>query len=425
MRALAQAVEPLARMVARVFYRLDVAGSVPEHGPLLLLPNHPNALLDPALVIATAGRSVRFLAKSTLFSGPFAPLLRAAGAIPVYRRQDTPDTAKNAESFEAVDRALAAGEAVCIFPEGISHSSGRLEPLRTGAARMALSAMAAGVSVRLVPVGVNLEQKVTFRSRALVAYGKPFSPSSTDVRTLTDEIADHLRSVLVEADPEGDAALVDRIDRLYRSERLADPAPHSQLIRRRTIAEGLRRLRQEQPDWYEHALVQFRRYDERMRRFGLHDATLDWAVGPQAVRTFLWRELPRALVLAPLAVVAMVVFAVPYAITAGAARRSREMDVTATVKVLSGLVIYGLWVAGLAVLAGFVWGPAVAASAIVVLPVLAVAGVLAIERESAAWRTARAWISLRGARPVTRAALKRRRAELAAVLDEINAWLGQ
>ena len=68
-------------------------------------------------------------------------MLKAAGAIPVYRRHDQGvDTSRNAETFEAVDRAFADGEAICIFPEGISHSTGRLEPLRTGAARMAIGA---------------------------------------------------------------------------------------------------------------------------------------------------------------------------------------------------------------------------------------------------------------------------------------------
>lgn len=418
-------VEALARAIARIFYRVDVAGSVPPAGPLLLLPNHPNALLDPALVIATAGRPVRFLAKSTLFSGPFAPLLKAAGAIPVYRRQDIADTAKNAESFAAVDRALAAGEAVCIFPEGISHSTGRLEPLRTGAARMTMSALAAGVPVRLVPVGVNLEEKTVFRSRALVAFGQPFVPASADMREVTDEIARHLRAVMVEADPSGDVRLVERIERLYRSERRTERDPPTALARRRAIAEGLRRLRVERPEWYEQALVQLRRYDERMRRFGLHDASLDWTVSPAAARTFLMREVRLAVVLAPVALAAVVTFIVPYLATAGAGRLSRELDVTATVKAVAGLFIYGLWVTLLASAAWHYAGAAAAIAAMVVVPALAVAGLLALERESAAWRTARAWVSLRGARPMTRTALKRRRAELAAVLDEMNQWLEQ
>ena len=56
------------------------------------------------------------------------------------------------ETFAAVERALAAGDVICLFPEGVSHVSGRLEPLRTGAARMALAAAAAGRHVSIVPV---------------------------------------------------------------------------------------------------------------------------------------------------------------------------------------------------------------------------------------------------------------------------------
>lgn len=413
----------LARAVARIFYRLDVVGHVPAEGPLLLLPNHPNALLDPALIIATAGRPVRFLAKSTLFRGPFAPLLKAADAIPVYRRQDAADTAKNNEAFEAVDRAFANGHAVCIFPEGVSHSSGRLEPLRTGAARMTLSAIATQVPVRLVPVGVNLERKTAFRSRALVAYGPAFTPGATGVRELTDEIAVHLRAVMIEADPDADAALVDRVDRLYRSERPGHRDAQADLVRRRTIADGLRRLRAERPDWYDAALVQFRRYDDRMRRFGLHDAALDWTVSSGAARAFAAREIPAALVLLPIATAAVLAFFVPYVVTAAAARLSREVDITATIKAVAGLVIYGTWTAAVAAAAGIFAGPLAAAGTIILMPVLAVAGLLALEREASAWRTARAWFSLRGARPLTRTALKRRRGELAAVLDEMNEWL--
>src|SRR6187455_1300204 len=152
------AVRWLAKAACWIFYRTDCIGSIPQQGAVLLLPNHPNALLDPALVWATAERDVRFLAKSTLFDGLFGPVLRGAGAIPVYRRIDHGvDTSKNAETFAAVSAAFAAGDAVCIFPEGISHSTGRLEPLRTGAARMTLDAERRGTAVALIPVGLNFD----------------------------------------------------------------------------------------------------------------------------------------------------------------------------------------------------------------------------------------------------------------------------
>ena len=95
-RSTGRLIDRLASAIAHTFYRVDHVGVPPGRGPLLLLPNHPNSLLDPTLVMATAERPVRFLAKSTLFGTPLRPLLRAAGAIPVYRRQDEGvDTSKN------------------------------------------------------------------------------------------------------------------------------------------------------------------------------------------------------------------------------------------------------------------------------------------------------------------------------------------
>lgn len=415
-------VTAVAKVIAHTFYRIDTVGEVPFEGPLLLVPNHPNALLDPALVIATAGRPVRFLAKSTLFHGPLGVIVRGAGAIPVYRRQDSAEVAKNAETFAAVDAALQRGEAVCVFPEGISHSSGRLEALRTGAARMALSACAAGVPVKIVPVGLNLDRKAAFRSPASVVYGRPFAPATTDPKTLTAEIAAHMRSLIVEADPVADAALVDRIERLYRAER---PAGGIEDIvqRKRTIAEGLRRLRSDRPEWYDDALIQFRRYDERLGRFGLHDEALEWQTSWRQGVRFAARELPLAVLLVPLALTALVIFAIPYALTAAAAKLSKHLDVTATTKVFAGAVLYGVWTVAVSILVGRLFGSTAGVTTFLVLPLLAIAGLLAIEREGAAWRTVRSWLALRATRATTRESLKRRRAELADVLERVNDWM--
>jgi glycerol-3-phosphate O-acyltransferase / dihydroxyacetone phosphate acyltransferase len=422
-------VHRIAALIAHVFYRVDAVGQVPAQGPVILLPNHPNALLDPALVMTTARRRIRFLAKSTLFQGPFARLLEAANTIPVYRKQDGAEVSRNEETFAAVDAALARGDVVCIFPEGISHSSGKLEPLRTGAARMALSAVARGTDLQLVPVGINLERKTVFRSRATVAYGPAFRVSNTshresaqEVTDLTSQIADRMRALLVEADPRSDAELVERIDRLYRAERPLAEDPQATLVRRKAIAEAMHRMRAERPEWYASALVQLRRYDDRLRRFGVHDTTLDWQLTRAAAWRFIARELPLASALVPIAAAAVLTFAVPYALTAAVARMSKDMDVTATAKVVGGTVIHGAWMASLVALSCWLAGP-IGILAVLALPLLAVAGLFAIERETAAWQTATAWLGLRGAHPTTRTALRRQRAELAEVLDAVNDWI--
>jgi 1-acyl-sn-glycerol-3-phosphate acyltransferase len=424
-------IDRIAAAAAHIFYRVDVAGTLPPEGPLLIVPNHFNALLDPALIMATAGRPVLFLAKSTLFRGPFRPLLAAAGAIPVYRRQDGVETGRNNETFAAVHAALVRGAAVCIFPEGISHSSGRLEELRSGAARMAMSAADAGIDVRLIAAGINLERKTTFRSRATVAYGAPFAPlrgatgSADAVRRQTATIAEHMRALLVEADPEGDAQLVERLNELYVAGRTADTDAALDVERRKTIAEGIRKVRAERPEFYASALIQLRRYDERLRRFGLTDVALDWDLSRTAAMQFIAREAPLAVVLAPIAALATGVFVVPYVLTALASKVTAETDVTATAKVVAGAVIYGTWYAVIIVVAWWLAGLPWALVAAVALPVLAVGGLFAIEREASVWQTSLSWLASRGARRTTIAALRRRRAELADVLDDLHVDLFQ
>jgi 1-acyl-sn-glycerol-3-phosphate acyltransferase len=434
-RRLNPVVRWLAKAACSVFYRIDRIGRAPESGAVILLPNHPNALLDPALVWATAQRDVRFLAKSTLFRTPLRMLLNAAGAIPVYRQIDKGvDTSRNSEMFVAVAEALAAGDAICIFPEGISHSKGRLEPLRTGAARMALAAEGNGTEVALVPIGLNFDRKTAFRSRVTIVFGRPFSardllPAESDdraasVRALTDRIAQHMRGLLIEADPAADAALVDRVDRLYAAARGRPNDPSERLARRRTIAEGIERLRRLAPEKHDDLLLRLRRYDQRLRRFGIRDRHLDWQIENRDAAIFAVRELALATVLLPLSLLGLLVFFVPYYLTGMAARMStREHDVLATAQVLTGAGIYGAWVMALSWLAWWFGGRQTAIAVFPFLPLLAVGSLLALERETSVMHAIRSWLVVRRARHDTRARLRRHRSELADVLEEVNEWM--
>ncbi len=419
-----------ARAITAVFYRVDRSGAVPGSGPVLLLPNHANALLDPAVIWATASRDVRFLAKSTLFDGAFAPILKGAHAIPVYRRLDEGvDPAKNVETFAAVQGAFSAGDAVCVFPEGISHSTGKLVPLRTGAARMAIGAERDGVHVAMVAVGLNFDRKTAFRSRVTVLFGQPFTVADLaagedGVRMATARIAHEMRRLLVEADPGGDAAMVTRVERLYSAARGEPATPEERIARKQAIARGIARLREADPERYEQSAQRLRRYDQRLGRFGLRDRHLDWDISARGAVAFAIREGLAALFLVPVAAIGLAVFWVPYRVTALLARRATsERDVAATAKVFIGAAVYAAWLLAIAVTAGraFSLGAGIATAALV--PLLAVAGLFAIEREAAVADSVRAWRSLRRARHQTRLRLRETRTELAALLEEIYEWL--
>jgi 1-acyl-sn-glycerol-3-phosphate acyltransferase len=173
--------------IALRWYYADIAvqgrARVPPEGPLLVLANHPNALIDPLLVGTTLSRRVLLTAKATLFEQPaLALLLRGVGVVPLRRAKDempergssSVPPARNAQAFAQVTSALRAHQTVLVFPEGISHDDPSLAPLKSGAARMALQASSEGVAgIQLLPIGLVFEAKEKPGSRVLVRVGEP------------------------------------------------------------------------------------------------------------------------------------------------------------------------------------------------------------------------------------------------------------
>lgn len=214
-----------AARVALQWYYADVIvqgrNRIPERGPLLVVANHPNALVDALLVGTIVERRVLLTAKATLFEHPLlAALLSSVGVVPLRRAKDEPvvGQARNVLAFQRVTDALRWDGVVLIFPEGISHDEPALAPLRTGAARMALEAHGAGVlGLHVLPFGLVFEEKERPRSRVLVRIGEPLDVAafcaanpSGDAPLLTQEIDVRLRKVTL------NFATADRAQRAVR-----------------------------------------------------------------------------------------------------------------------------------------------------------------------------------------------------------------
>ena len=425
----------LGTLAVHIFYRVERTGHTLPDGPLILVANHPNSLLDPALIQATAGRRVRFLAKSTLFAGhPLSPLIRRSGAIPVYRRIDPGvDTSRNIEMFAAVMTSLARGEAICLFPEGISHASGHLEPLRTGAARMALESACRGTPVTIVPVGLNFERFSRFRSRVQAVFGRRFDGNDlaalhgTDpaaaVRELTGRLKPALRRLMVEAEPRQELRLVERADRLYAAARGAPSDPRAQVERRRLIAAGMRTLRERNPEKLADVIDRVNEYDASLRRFGLRDRDLDREIPVSAAVWFAAREALLVLPLGSLAIATLVLFAVPYWSTGWLARLAPDPYLRPIWKVMGGALIYLVWIGLVAGLTGAWIGTATGLLAALGMVGLALGGIRALERESRVIRAVRIFFTLRQTPSEARVWLRSERMALVEVLDELREWI--
>ena len=104
---LAPILSQVSNAALRVYYRLHRGGgTVPPNGPALLVANHPNSLLDPAMVALAARRRVRFVAKAPLVTDPLVGfLVGGAGSMPVYRKADDANP-ERADSSPMVSRSV-------------------------------------------------------------------------------------------------------------------------------------------------------------------------------------------------------------------------------------------------------------------------------------------------------------------------------
>jgi glycerol-3-phosphate O-acyltransferase / dihydroxyacetone phosphate acyltransferase len=377
---LASVVRRLALSLVRLYYpdrRIEHGERLPPSGPVIFVLNHPNGLLDPLVLAVTAGRPVRFLAKSTFFGNPLGRLaMRAFGCVPVYRAQDSAGQgavsdrgAANEATFARCRALLGQGEALALFPEGVSHSDPQLKPLKSGAARIALSAereRAGAMGLEVVPAGLAYESKSTFRSRVLLVVGKPIriaerlGPPGDDraaADRLTEEIRDALDEVVLQAESR------DLLEGVARVAAWTAPAAAQDLgeqhRRARVLLDAYHTLSATAPERVEPIVRAARDYARVLRRLGVRDP---WALELEPIRpAAALGALVRLVVAAPVALAGALLGWAPYRLAGtAAARLTRDEDVLGSAKLLAGaLFLFVSWAAEavlVGAMAGAGWG---------------------------------------------------------------------
>ena len=223
-------VKAIVRNETRHFFReITIQGTPQESGPVLIVANHPNVMLDAALILGAFRREIWTLVKGALFTGRLQQrILRWFRLLPVYRRFDSSqDMEKNTSVFEGVVSRLREGGAVLVFPEGQSSAQRTLLKIKTGAARMALQGILSEPlleSLTVQPVGITYSEFFRFRSSVTLTFGepipvKPFGEFAHEeaVHQLTSAIAEALRSLIVEVAWYEAADVVEMMEKLYRS----------------------------------------------------------------------------------------------------------------------------------------------------------------------------------------------------------------
>jgi glycerol-3-phosphate O-acyltransferase/dihydroxyacetone phosphate acyltransferase len=383
------------------FRRIETANAeiVPSDDAVIFVMNHPNGLIDPALVFVALPRKISFLAKSTLFKMPvISSLLKTVEALPLYRKIDAgEDVSKNQHTFALVREMLKKGGAIAIFPEGVSHNSPKLLPLKTGAARIALGTVSVGrnpasLALKIVPVGMFYTSKTTFRSEALLHFGEPFSvlpteldedgePPRTAVKELNEKILAALKEVTLNAETEIEMENANLAGELFSSvyeginfeQTLADKFD----FLRRYASDRAAKKQASETD--EELKRRIREYEKKLGEFDIEPETLSltnhsfWFV----FRYFLAR-LYLILIFLPVSIIGAVLHFPAYQlcrILAFYFTHHGEDDIVSTVKILASMLFMPLTWLILSIVLYFVWDWRIALFSI---PLAAISGYAAM-----------------------------------------------
>jgi glycerol-3-phosphate O-acyltransferase / dihydroxyacetone phosphate acyltransferase len=354
-----RAITAFFRFCLRIFFRrIELLGMerVPATGSVVFAVNHPNGLVDPLFLLCFAPARVSFLAKAPLFGYPIiGSIVRAFDTIPVYRKQEVGDgslAAANAAMFARAREVLQQGGSIAIFPEGTTHDDPKLRELKTGAARIALGANVATMTV--VPTGIYYTAKHAFRSSVLVLFGEPIEvqplgtegePPVGDVDRLTAAIDTGLDAVTLQAETHTALDLIARAEDIFSAD---DEQPLvEEFDLRRRFLEGYHYLCRTDPQRLAKLERAMTRLETELRhaKLDVHELQPRVNIG----------ELLLLLLLLPFAVIGAILHWPTYRLVDALTKRfsKGERNQVATVKFLAALAFYPVTYITLAAIVGW------------------------------------------------------------------------
>src|SRR5687767_8357561 len=197
------------------FRPIDV-DNVPEHGPVLLAPNH-FSFWDHFFVAVLMRREVHFMAKSQLFKPPVIDfIINHGGVFPVRRGHG------DQEAFITAHTIFDRDGMVLMYAEGGRSRTGKLGEPKPGVGRLALESGAA-----VVPVAIHGSEKVRHARRGVlpkvtVQFGEPVTfervehPTKEQSQDVSEQIFERVRALYQPLSEQGRRGVLARLRRERR-----------------------------------------------------------------------------------------------------------------------------------------------------------------------------------------------------------------
>ena len=277
----------IAKIGLRLFYPFKVKRSQEYFrtpGPLILISNHPNTLIDPLFVATYFYRRLSFLVNAGLFKNQLLrAILNFFYCIKVERKQDNNGQEVNNENaFEQANLHLKEGGAIYIAPEGTSIRGKKLLPFKTGTARIAKSAFLAmdkGQDLHILPVGLTYRNPSFFGTEVAVMVGAPISIRKNwhlissngfeGVRKFTQLLEETVKELVIHCDSEKEEELLDRMMEIEANSNKLKVVEWYETAKK--FSTKIKTLREKSPEKLEGLYKKVEDYFKRCKSLGVSD----------------------------------------------------------------------------------------------------------------------------------------------------------
>lgn len=363
-----------AKLSFRICYRkieMVNADRISMERPVIIAPNHQNALMDAMIFVCNTKFQNVFLARADIFKGKrLIKFLNYLNIMPIFRIRDgIENVKKNDEVFDKTTAVLHNHHnPLILYPEGSHGDRRRLRNLVKGLFRIAFLAQAKygkQPGVRIIPVGIDYGHYQNFRTTLLVNVGEPIEVSDlyetylenpvAAINQLKETYADKLVRLMIDIQTEEFYPLYMNLREIFN-----DNMRHILGIREKTLIarfeadkvliSALNTELEKNPENIRILNDMVNPYQEKLRTAGIRDWVLkDRPYGFLNVAA----SLGTAIVLLPIFVFGLINNILPYWFTQSRTGNVKDPQFHSSFKYVFGMIAFPVWYIVVAGILGF------------------------------------------------------------------------
>jgi 1-acyl-sn-glycerol-3-phosphate acyltransferase len=329
--------------------------------PVIIAPNHQNALMDAMFFVTCTNFQNVFLARADIFKGKrLVNFLTYLNIMPVFRIRDGIENVKrNDEVFDKTTKVLHnRNNPLVIFPEGSHGDRRRLRPLVKGLFRIAFQAQekyGSNPGVKIIPVGIDYGHYQKFRTTLFMNVGEPIEISElyqgyvenpvAAINELKEIYAEKLRILMIDIQTEEYYPLYMNLREIFNSDMrrilgIYEKSLYAKFRADKVMIDLLNMEHEKSSDTIEILNEIVPEYQKNLRKTRLRD----WILKDQPFSVInLSLSIIAKIFMLPIFLIGFMNCIIPYWITASRVSNIRDQQFHSSIKYVTGMIIFPVW----------------------------------------------------------------------------------